>query len=190
MTDLSRFIDEVAERTPAPGGGAVAAIAVSLAAGLVAMTARYSADSVADSELLANRADALRLRAVQLADADSRAYGKVIAAGVAARGDRPTSRECEAVGLQDALREASEVPTETAELGAQAAELAGRLLVEGNRRLRGDCATGLLLAEAATRAAARLVSINVAAAGSGADLVDRAERSVDRARRSAAALSE
>ncbi|MGH3666526.1 MAG: cyclodeaminase/cyclohydrolase family protein, partial [Egibacteraceae bacterium] len=40
---LGRFLKDVAARQPAPGGGAVAGVTVAAAAGLVAMTARFSA---------------------------------------------------------------------------------------------------------------------------------------------------
>ncbi|MDX6365556.1 MAG: Formiminotransferase-cyclodeaminase, partial [Nocardioidaceae bacterium] len=47
--ELGDFLDLVASREAAPGGGAVAAITISLAAGLVGMAAQLSERQVPDS---------------------------------------------------------------------------------------------------------------------------------------------
>ena len=51
---LGRFLDMVASREPAPGGGASAAVA--LAAALTSMAARFSTDHLTDAETIAARA--------------------------------------------------------------------------------------------------------------------------------------
>ena len=180
---LGEFLDLVARRQPAPGGGAVAAVTVSVAAGLVAMAGRYSTDLVEDGEKLVDDADRLRARAAALADADADAYGAVIAAYAAARhGDHVAGRE----QVRTALARATEVPLEVAGVGAETARLAGRLVVEGKHDVRGDATTALLLADAATRSAARLVTVNVEAGGGDKGSVQRAAGSVAAAREAAA----
>ena len=175
----------MARRQSAPGGGAVAAVTVSVAAGLVAMAARFSTDLLADGEKLVDDADRLRARAAALADADAAAYGAVIAAYAAAReSDQVAGRE----RVRTALVRASEVPLEVAEIGAETARLAGRLAAEGKRDIRGDATTALLLAEAATRSAAHLVAVNVEAGGGEKELVRRVARSVAVARDAAAGV--
>ncbi len=172
---LGEFLDLVASRQPAPGGGAAAAVTVSLAASLVAMAARFSADHLDDSEALVDAAEELRSRAAGLADDDARAYGAVIAAYSSARhGETGVGR----ARTRAALTRAAEVPLDIAELGAQAARLAALLVMNGKRDIRGDASTALLLAEAATRSAASLVAINVEAGGGDAELVRRATVSV------------
>jgi formiminotetrahydrofolate cyclodeaminase len=181
---LGDFVDLVAKRQPAPGGGAVAAITVSCAAGLVAMAARYSAESLEDSEELVAEAERLRTRVAGLADEDARAYSGVIAAYDSVRqGDDNGSER-----LRVALTRATEVPLEVAEAGAETARLAALLAVDGKRDVRGDAATALLLAEAATRSAAGLVAINVEAGGGDSELVLRAGVCVMTARDAAARL--
>ena len=61
-------------RTPAPGGGAVAAVATALAAGLAAMAARFAPDEWQRRAAAVGEAEALRARVEPLADADARAY--------------------------------------------------------------------------------------------------------------------
>ena len=54
---LGRFLDMVASREPAPGGGASAAVAVALAAALTGMAARFSTDQLADAHRISDRAE-------------------------------------------------------------------------------------------------------------------------------------
>lgn len=182
---LGEFGDQVARRQPAPGGGAVSAVTVSFAAGLVAMAARYSADLVDGTEALVEDAERWRAEAANLADADADAYGAVIAAYARARdGDGRLGHE----QVRAALTRAAEVPLEIAEAGAATARLAGRLVTDGKPDVRGDAATALLLAEAATRSAALLVAVNVEAGGGDGRLVRRAGDCAATARAAAARI--
>ncbi len=155
---VGRFLDRLARREPTPGGGAAAALTVSLASSLVAMVARYSANQIADGERLVEHAESLRDRIRDLADEDSRAYTAVLAAYAARGGDHSAGRD-----IRAALLRATEVPLEVADIGAQTAQLAAMLAAKGKPDVRGDATTALLLAEAGTRAAAHLVSVNVQA---------------------------
>ncbi len=183
---LRAFLDSVATREPAPGGGAVAAVTVSLAASLVAMAARYSTTRVEDGQGLVILAEGLRLRAAGLADADADAFGAVIAAYARARelDDEVAGQE----GIRAAMTLATQVPLEVAEIGAETAGLAARLASEGKPDLRGDAIAALLLAVAATRSAAELVSINVSAVGGDEVLADRAAVAVATAQEAAASV--
>jgi len=156
---LGRFLELVASRQPAPGGGSAAAIGVALAAGLVAMAARFSEDQIDEAAVLAERAHGLQRRATALAQADATAYGRVVDArrsGGVGAGRRQRIRA--------ALSAAADVPCEIARLGATVAELAAQLAERGNPNLRGDAVSGAVLAEAGVRAAAELAGINLTAA--------------------------
>ena len=80
---IAAFLDQLAARVPAPGGGATAALHAAQAAALLAMVARYSDGPRYDAGLM-NRimteADALREDALALAEADAKAFGAVAAA--------------------------------------------------------------------------------------------------------------
>ena len=154
------FLDQLAARTPAPGGGGAAAVTGAMAAGLVAMAARFSATRLPGAGELADQADELRHRLAQLADLDARAYTAVLAT----RG--PERKE--------ALLAAAMVPLEIAEIGARVALMAARLAEAGNPNLRGDAVTGAVLAAASARSAASLVDINVRLGGLEPDLSRRA----------------
>ena len=158
---LGGFLDLVASREPAPGGGASSAVTVALAAALTAMAARFSTEHLADADDLAARADELRAEVVPLARADGAAYGRVLEAQRAPRDDEEARRR----KIREALTEAADVPLSVAGIGAEVAGLAARLVEGGNPNLRGDGVTAVALAGAGVRAAAALVEINVSAGG-------------------------
>ncbi|HEY7599873.1 MAG TPA: cyclodeaminase/cyclohydrolase family protein, partial [Candidatus Limnocylindrales bacterium] len=64
--------------------------------------------------------------------------------------------------LKAALADASQTPLAIAELAAEAAVLGARVTAESNPAIRGDALAGVVIAEAATVAAAALVEINLA----------------------------
>jgi len=156
---LGRFLELVASRQPAPGGGAAAAVGVALAAALAAMVARFSADQSREALHVTQQADGLRMKAADLAQADGAAYEGVISARRNARAAADRRQQVRA-----AFSAAADVPCEIARVGAAAAELAAWLAEHGNPNLRGDAVTAALLAEAGVRAAAELVALNLSAA--------------------------
>jgi formiminotetrahydrofolate cyclodeaminase len=143
---LKEFLDAVPARTPAPGGGAVAAIALSLAAGLTAMAARFAPDDWPRRAEVVGAAEELRARAEPLADADAEAY----AAFMASRSE-------------DNRERIVAVPFELGVVAAEVADLAAAVADEGNPNVRGDAAAGADLAAAVASIAARLVEINARA---------------------------
>ncbi len=129
---IEQFLDELASRKPVPGGGSVAALSGALAASLVAMAAEYSADT--------KRADKSRRMAgvlMGLIDKDARAFAK---------GD---------------LKEATEVPLQTARYSYEILKLAGALLKDCNPRLITDVGVAAKMAEAAVEGALLNVRVNL-----------------------------
>jgi methenyltetrahydrofolate cyclohydrolase len=177
---LADLTDALAAATPSPGGGCAAAWSCALAAALVEMTAgtalrRGGGDPGAVARILA-RANELRVRAFVLGEHDAAAYAPVLAA---LRLDAGSERE---QALAEALDRAAGPPLAIAEAAAEVAELgaeAGRI---GPESLEGDVTAGVLLAEGACRAAARLVELNLvglpddARLAAAAGLVARARR--------------
>jgi len=145
------LLDSLSARSPAPGAGTAAAWSGALAAALLEMTAAF-----AGADDVAARGAALQAELLEQGDRDLLAYEPVIAAtrldsADPSRGER----------LREALSGACEPPLAIARATAEVAELAAAMTERSERGLEGDAATGVLLAEAATRAAARLVEINL-----------------------------
>ena len=147
------FLDQLAERTPAPGGGAASAVTCAMAAGLVQMAAAFAPGT--GPEHVVGRAARLRAEAAGLAHADGAAYGRVLEALRMPQGDERHR------ALDAALAEAIAVPVRVADIAAEVATLAADLAESGNRNLEGDALTGALLAEAAARSAGTLARLNL-----------------------------
>jgi methenyltetrahydrofolate cyclohydrolase len=150
---VAGFLDQLAARTPAPGGGSAAAVACAMAAGLVEMAAAFEAGGRLDA--VRGRAHELRAEAAVLAAADGRAYGRVLEAMRLPAGDDRARR------LNDAVAGAIDCPMRVLEIAAEVATLAADVAERGNRNLEGDALTGALLAEASARSAATLAQLNV-----------------------------
>ena len=152
---LADVLDRIADRTPGPGGGAAAAVAVALAAALVEMTAKYDDSILAEARM--TRANALRGRALEMAEIERDAFVPVLEA-FAMEADHPQREH----RLAAALAAAASPPLTTAGIGAQVAALAAESATQGNLALIGDAVTAAELADGGTRAAAHLVRMNLA----------------------------
>jgi methenyltetrahydrofolate cyclohydrolase len=177
---VREFLDLLSARVPAPGGGGAAAVSCALAAGLVAMAARFSDAQFLAAADVARQADQLRERAAGLADQDATAYQAVLDAYRLPRdgdgdGDGGGERRRR---IEAALRGAAEVPLEIAEIAAQVAGLAADVAAGGNPNLRGDTVTAAHLAAASARSAAALVDINADLGRLAGDLSRRAASAV------------
>ena len=144
--------DVLAEAGPGPAGGSAAALAATMAAGLVRLVARVS-EGWSDAPGVAAQASALGDRSLALADDDHRVYARALAELAAPGRD---------AALGAALRRAAEVPLQIAETAADVTMLAALAAHEGSETVRGDAWAAAALAEAATASAARLVHVNLA----------------------------
>ena len=97
---------------------------------------------------VAGRAHGLREQLLKAAERELHGYEPVLAAA------RQQDRD-------EALSAASDTPLAIARACAEVAELAAGVASQSKPALKGDAVAGVLLAEAATRAAARLVEINL-----------------------------
>ena len=149
---VGRLHDVLAEPGPGPAGGSAAALATTMAAGLVRLVARVSHDWD-DAPGIAAQAAALGDRSLALADEDHLAYAHAVEQLRAP--DRDAS-------LGRALVRAAEVPLRIAETAADVAALAALAARDGAETVRGDAWAAATLAEAASAASARLVHVNLA----------------------------
>jgi formiminotetrahydrofolate cyclodeaminase len=157
---LRDFLDTLAGEGPAPAGGSAAALTVAMSAGLVAMVARASKGHWDEAGGVVGQAETLRARITPLAQADADAYVEALRA---LRGREQLEERYRDQQLRAALEHAAEVPLRIAEAGADLASLAALLVDNGNPEVRADAAVAAVLAEGGTRAAAKLVAVNLAA---------------------------
>ena len=158
---ISSFLEALAAREPAPGGGAAAALHAAQGAALVAMVAVYSdrGDDQAAVELaqrIARDAEALRLRATDLIQGDMDGFGAVASAyGMPKDTDADKANRRQAIA--DASIAAAQPPAEVIAVAARIVELCQELLPIANRNVITDVAA----AADAARAAAATARVNV-----------------------------
>lgn len=157
------FVAAVAEGTPTPGGGAVAALAGALSAALAEMVARLTigkqryAEVEPTMQAIAPAAAALRQHLLGAIDQDIAAFEAVLAAL-----RLPKDDPARAAAIQAATIGAADVPLTVARQALQAMELAEQVVRLGNVNAVSDGASAVLIGLAAVEAAALNVRVNAA----------------------------
>jgi glutamate formiminotransferase/formiminotetrahydrofolate cyclodeaminase len=163
---LTGFIEKLADDSPAPGGGSVAALAGALSAALTVMVAnltlgreKYRQNWEAMEHV---RASAYRLleRLKKLVDEDAQAYNQVAAAFKLPREDA-AQKAARSRAIQAATRQAALVPMETLRTVSALAELVGQALGKGNPNCLTDAGVAGQLLRTAAKGAAYNVRINL-----------------------------
>ena len=164
---IGEFLDELAGRVPAPGGGAAAALLAAQGAALLGMVARYTTgEKYAEHQVTVSRiiaeVDELRNIALRLADADADAF---LAVADAYRLPRLTGEEqvARAAAVAASLANAAWPPAQVISLAGMVVDLAEALVVIGNHNVISDVAAAAECARAAASTARINVEINLAA---------------------------
>jgi formiminotetrahydrofolate cyclodeaminase len=161
------FLEELAASSATPGGGAAAALAGAMGAGLVGMACRLTigrerfADVADKLSAVLEEAETLRIRLTELADADSQAFDQVMAAYRLPK-EMEAERVARGEAVQSALQTATQVPLETARACATVIALAAQAIDKINPNALGDAGAGALLADAGLKSAQFNVAINLA----------------------------
>jgi formiminotetrahydrofolate cyclodeaminase len=163
---IGDFLERLAARVPAPGGGAAAALQVAQGAALLGMVARYTTGGqYAEHEEVVGRiiaeADELRALALRLADADADAF-----TGVHQAYRLPSSSEEEtaarSAAIARALAHAAWPPAQVISVAGMVVDLAEALAAIGDRNVLSDLAAAAEAARAAVATARVNVEINLA----------------------------
>ena len=145
------LLDDLARGTPVPGAGPAAALVTAAAAALVAMAARCSRESWADSNAAVAQAESLRGRAGRLAQEDADALQAFLTARKSADEPRRAARD---FNLGQALDRAADVPLAIVEAACDVAQLGAHVAGRCEGDVRADAAAAAALAHGAARAAA------------------------------------
>src|SRR5580693_7291050 len=163
---IGDFLDRLADRVPAPGGGASAALQTAQGAALLAMVARFStgeeyAEHRETIERIITEADELRAIALRLGEADAEAF-----AGVAHAYRMPKATDAEreerSEVIAKALANATWPPAKLIGVAGMVIDLASALVTVGNRNVLSDVAGAAEAARAAAATARVNVEINLA----------------------------
>jgi len=190
---IADFLDQLAERVPAPGGGAAAALQAAQGAALLGMVARYTTgEKYAEQEETIGRiiteVDELRGIALRLAEADVDAFRAVTDAY---RLPQSTGEEraARSAAVSQALANAAWPPAQVISVAGMVVDLAEALVVIGNRNVLSDVAAAAESARAAAATARVNVEVNlagiadeqtslemIAETGKADDIITRADR--------------
>jgi glutamate formiminotransferase len=160
------FVAAVAEPTPTPGGGSVAAFAVALAAGLGQMVAglsRKKKSQAAHFEALSTVLDELRRATntlLEAIDRDAASYDAVLAAFKLPQADR-AEQHLREESIEAATRGAAEVPMNVAEAAVALHERLAELEKISAAAMRSDLHVARLMAAAGAAGALENVEVNL-----------------------------
>jgi len=162
---IAQFLNQLAARVPAPGGGATAALHAAQAAALLAMVARYSdgpkyAEHAETIGRILGEADALVTDALDLASADAEAFGAVASAYKLPK-DTEDDKRARSTAIEAALGGAARPPADVVLAALRLAQLSEELLPVANRNVLTDVAVAADAARAAGVAAAINIEVNL-----------------------------
>ena len=174
---VEEFADSLAARTPAPGGGAVAAVTAAHAAALGAMVLEFTlgkpkfAEHEAANAAAHRRLAELRHEALELADRDAAAYGTLNSLW-----KLPKDAPARLSAWDAAVAEAIDAPQAILDAAAEVAATCTGLAARTNANLASDLAIAIDLARVAARAAAHNVEVNLPSVADAGDRDARAAR--------------
>ena len=156
--DFSRLLGS---RVTMPGGGAASALVAALGASLCEMAANFTVgnkrylDVEPEMKDIVSRSEKLRVRLLELADEDAKAFPELSAAWKLPK-DYPDRKAV----FERAALNACKAPVEMVKCCCEAIDLLAVVREKGNVMLISDVGCGVLLCEAAMNAAAMNVYIN------------------------------
>jgi formiminotetrahydrofolate cyclodeaminase len=163
---MSDWLGRLADRTPTPGGGAVAAVCAASAAALLEMVANYTTgkkweDREESMKAVIVEVAELRARAAQLADDDEAAFGAVGAAYALPR-STPEEKAARSAAIQAATRGAAEPPVQVGRVATRLVDLASGMVEPANPNVLSDVGVAAATARAALSGSITNITVNAA----------------------------
>ena len=166
-----------ASNSPAPGGGSIAAMTGAFGAALSAMVASLTigkkayADVKDEMQEVIDKAEELRLELLDAIQKDSESFDAFIAA-LGMPKDTDEEKAARTAAMQKSLKEAAEVPYQTAVTAARVMPLAEIVVQKGNAKAVTDGLVSAMMARTAVRSALLNVRINLESINDAAYVAD------------------
>ncbi len=163
---ITEFLDELASKSPAPGGGSVAALSGALGAALTSMVCNLTIgkEKYQDFEetitLLLKKSETIRKTLTQLIDKDTEAFNEVMKAFKLPKDTTQQKEERKEI-IQQAFKTAASIPLETARACLKVLDLTQVVAEKGNQNSISDAAVAALMAHAGVQSAVLNVKINL-----------------------------
>ncbi len=163
---VTKFLDELASKSPAPGGGSVAALAGSLGSALTAMVCQLTIGKKKyigvekEMKKVLEQSEELRRKFAALVDEDTEAFNKVMEAyGLPKESDNQNALRTAAI--QEATKEAALVPLSVMNHIIDALALTRVVAEKGNANSISDAGVSAFMLRTAAESAALNVQINL-----------------------------
>lgn len=156
---LKEYLDDLAARKPAPGGGSAAALEAATGCALLSMVANFTISNKryegfkGKAEKALSKSEGLRTRLMTLVDDDVRVYSELTEALKKYKKDSPE--------FGDLYKKACNVPYDICRVTGEALTLCRELVEYGNKNLITDTAIAALMLESAFFGAKFNVYINL-----------------------------
>lgn len=163
---ITEFLDKLASDSPAPGGGAAAAISGAMGAALVSMVARLTIGKEGYEEVeeffkeKLEKAEVFRKKLTELIDKDANAFSGVIAAFRLPK-DTEEQKTARSAKILSEYKVAAEIPFETCKICRSVIDLLIEMGTKGNKNALSDIGVGALCALSGLKSALHNVEINL-----------------------------
>jgi len=160
------FLSELASKSPAPGGGSVAALSGALGTALSSMVCNLTIgkekykDVREEIKEVYAKSEKLRKRLTELIDEDTEAFNDVIKAFKMPK-ETKDQKEIRKQAIQQGYKTAAQVPLKTAKTCEKILDIARIVAEKGNKNSITDAAVSALMAKAGVDAAILNVKINL-----------------------------
>jgi formiminotetrahydrofolate cyclodeaminase len=157
------LLEEIASKSPAPGGGSAAALSGAFGASLVSMACNLTIgkkkfESMEDEfKNILDEANTLKEDLLSLSEKDMEAFNEVMAAMKISKDEK----EKRNTAIQESYKKAADVPYEVAEKCHRVLELADTTTKKGNKNTITDSGVGALMAYSGLIGAVLNVKVNL-----------------------------
>lgn len=164
-SNIEQFLDQLASKSPTPGGGSVAAIMGSMGAALVSMVCHLTmgkpAYAAVEAEMLRvlEQAERVRSRLAGMVQADVAVFDQVMAAYRLPK-ETDAEKQSRSAAIQSALTAATQVPLECARLCVEVMQLSKVVAEQGNQGVVTDAGVAVVAAYAALKSSELNVKVN------------------------------
>jgi len=165
---IGQFLDELASKSPTPGGGGAAAVMGALGAALVSMVCNLTigkkpyADVEEEMKATLAQSERARGRLTEMIQLDAEVFGWVMSAYGMPK-DTDEHKQARARAIQAALKDATDMPLACAKECAEVIKLSRVVALKGNKNVVSDAGVAVLAAYGALQSAAFNVRVNAAA---------------------------
>ena len=163
---LSYFLDQLASKSPVPGGGSAAALVGALGAGLVSMVANLTEGKEKyqnvqpEVKTLLKISEKLRLEMQDLIQKDTEVFS-VLSEVYRMPKNTEVEKNIRSIMIQEALKRACQVPLDIGVKALEVAKIAQQIALIGNTAAVSDAGVAAVLSRACAQSAALNVRINI-----------------------------